>query len=254
MDWTKVSLALEYNYLRFRKYWKLELNTTFIGAFAGILAHYFQGAYIQHNSSIANYLPLVIIGFVLSVMYTKGYVLASNLSSLPKLKRCFLIYKEEKLALLMKFIYALIDVFLRFLAFIIFATLFYTNFVSKIILAFLTSFIILLTSFLTMAITSPIELYFRDEGPTVVSIIYQLASMFVPTSFLLSYFWFYRYLVLNPPAIVMEELRKFILTGHYNLNMLLMALVISLVYGFIGLIGWKLVINKMKKEGTIGLV
>ena len=254
MDRTKIILALEYNIIYLKKYWKLTINATIIAGLVGILVHYLQGLFVQHHSHITNYLQIIMVGFVLSSGFTQGFYSAMTHLSIRKRSLVILTYDGFSFKFFQIFFWDLIILTLRVFAFLLFVLTVDISLVNRVLFSFLGALVVLLTSYAYAFFFMPLQSLFRSEGRIITRAILMLNQSLIPIGFLLSSFWFYNYyFIFNSPAILIEELRKMILFNELNISSIFAAIAMAVVYLLLGLAISTKVLQYGKRKSILDL-
>jgi len=258
MDWFKIKnkilTEIEFVFLYFIKYWKMAIFVVFLGETLGVIYTIFVGIFVQNFSTISNYLFIVIIGTIFAHAFYEGFFNITRSISDTKSLAEYSVYSHLFFYFLRWFLSAFLYLLIEFFAFFLFFMILLQEFVPYIILIFVFSLIILFLSAFVTFLFSPLLIYIRSEARHLIGIVENFLSIFIPTYFLLSYFFFYTYTLFNPVGVVIEELRNYILHRNLNYDMLSLAILVSLMYFIFGSILFRIFFALAKKRGWVRLL
>lgn len=249
-----LTFVIEKTFINIKHYWKKTFILVFLGAIFTALYKYFSGLFIESVSNIGQYLAILFLGMILKVGFIEGFdELLIKLSNTGELVN-YIIFGKERLffvnALIVSLIYAYINVF-SFILPLLF--LIKGSLLNKLVFASLFTLIVLLMSYAYAFAFAPLVIFTRSEAKYVTWTIMEIVRVIIPAEYLLSAFWFYRYAFINPPAVAIEEFRRFLMYGKANLHMLALATIAAVIYLVIGYILYRWAINKGRKSGWIAL-
>ncbi|BFI73066.1 hypothetical protein YN1_0530 [Nanoarchaeota archaeon] len=137
--------------------------------------------------------------------------------------------------------------------FFIFFLFFSKSFLYLIFISFILSIILLIFTVSFYFIFSPIYLLKRGDSRYIRRLISMFLSSFIPVSYSLSFFFFYKYTIILSPSILLQEFRNIVLKEPVDYNLLFLSIISSLIYLIIGIILFDISYRRIRKEGTLTL-
>ncbi len=257
MDWIKIKrfiiIALLYRIYFIKHYWKIYFFNLFLFGIVYIIYNVLIGIFVQNVSSIKDYLLIVVIGIILTRSYSQSFgTIIRRFADLKRFTRTF-IYSG--------FIFILASMFFQDISVILSILLGY--FTIPLFLKIITplsilytlffSLIIMFTSYSLGFILSPLFIYARKEARDLVWLLEDALKVIIPTYFLLSYFWFYKFTIFIPPTVLIEEFRNLLIYNKINLWILTQALTVSFFYFLIGYYLFRKFFDMARKKGWVKL-
>ncbi len=253
MGWPEIKLILYDWYLYNKKYWKSVLLPILFGLFLKLIELFIRGAFVERVSEITNYTEIIFIGTLLGYSFWQSFGGIARVA--VRLKRAVIeiIYKGSLYAILRRLAWDFEAIFLKMFGYIVFSIITGVLSISQLIILIFFSMIISFSSYATGLLLSPLFLKARSEAQNLLDLIEDFLSIVIPSYFMLSHFFFYKYVIFVPPAILIEEFRKFVLGMPVNASFLAGSLAISLIYFLVGYFLFRKYLNIAKKEGWISL-
>jgi len=117
----------------------------------------------------------------------------------------------------------------------------------------LFALIIQLSSYALAFILSPLFVLSGSESLSLWGLLSDLIEVFLPKRITLSFFWFYSFIILILPFVLVEEFRNLITGKAVNTSYLTLALFLSILYFVMGFELFKIALNYVKRKGLVKL-
>ena len=257
MDWARLVIKLtgsiEFGILLWKKYWK-----SFLGPYELALwlpAIFLTGQFISRYSTNTDYLAIVLLGSLLAqpfyyVFYTVSYLFGWFEGE--SYYHYYLQYSNLFYLLLTRSdILVVLGIFYTLALF--FVSIFHPELLATAIKSLFFVPLIIMAFASTALMSGPIAILSRSEVEYAISTIGFVIVSILPVYYELSKFWFYPFLVIFPPAIFIEEARRFLLNKPVHINLALAAFAVTLAYFIIG--NWLIrkAFNYARRKGLVFL-
>jgi len=214
----------------------------------------FAGNFVQSFSEVKNYLYILIIGVIFYRSFNQSF--GSVVRDFVNLKYLTMqyIFTGFSYILFLDFFWDVKTILYILLGYFTIPLILGYLSIDIILYVLVFSLVIMFSSYSLALITSPLFIYVRKESQDLIQIVENLLSIIIPTTFMASYFFFYKFTILIPPIVLIEEFRKILLGIEYDWLLLIEALVISIIYFLLGWVVFTISFNYAKRKGWVRLI